>query len=343
MRLCIIALLMCLLGGASLRAESWVIPVVGKGWQITFDGPEPAMESLQPNAEGLVYRANAGRFNVSAFVEAPAGSGGDSKACRDYYWPKASQNPMIQKDSVKQWSAPACECVEYMASGDIKDGKKFIQANVNCFFAHEGRWVDVHASVISPTEADQTMLKDLVKSLTHGPFAESKSGPQTFALGDLGKLQIDVPAGWRVGHRVGGKVSGLPDQHTLSLFSATDPNKSWKMTFFKSAVSYKALKDLQEAAKNSQQSISASSVEQAMNLQEIKLKQGIGCQAVYTDATLADKPVQPGNAKVICSGLVAPKANVLGTITLSADDAKDAEFLAAIQALGTIELVETKK
>ena len=342
MRPGITALFVCVLGCASLRAETWIIPVVGKGWQITFDGPVPAMESTQPNEQGLVYRANAGLFNLSVFVEVPAGSGGDSKACRDFYWLQASKNPMIQKDTVKQWSAPACECVEYQIAGETKDGKKFKQANINCYFAHEGRWVDVHASVMTPTEADQTLLKNLAQSLTRGPFPDFKGGLQTFTLGDLGQLQIDVPAAWRVGHMSAAKNTGLPDQNTLSFYSSTDPNKSWKMTFFKSSVRYKTLKDIQQAAQNAQQSLADGSVEHAVNLQEIKLKQGVGCQAVYTDATLVDKPVQAGNAKVLSSGLVAPMPDVLGTITISADDAKDPDFLRAIQALGTMEWVSGK-
>jgi hypothetical protein len=40
---------------------------------------------------------------------------------------------------------------------------------------------------------------------------------------------------------------------------------------------------------------------------------------------------------------VAPLPDVLGTVTVSADDAKDADFLAAIQALGSIEWVAEKK
>lgn len=332
------ALLICLLGCASLRAETWVIPVAGKGWQITFDGPVPAMESLQPNEQGLVYRANAGLFfNLSAVVEPPAGSGGDSKACRAHIWAETSQNPMIQKDSVKQWSAPACECVEYQIAGETNDGRKFKQANINCFFAHEGRWVDVHASVMAPTETDHALLKNLAQSLAHGPFPEFKGGPRTFVLRDLGQLQIDVPAAWRVGHISAAKDTGLPDQYTLSFFSSSDPNKNWKMTFFKSAVRYKTLKDIQQAAPNPQQSVADGSVENAANPQEIKLKQGVGCLSVYSDAALAGKPVEIGNAKVVLSGVVAPVPDVLGTITISADDAKDPDFLAAMKALSTIE------
>ena len=335
------AFLVCVLGCILLHAEPLTVPVVGQGWQITFEAPLLTMEGVQPNENGLAYRATAGRFNVSVFVENPAGQSGDSKACRDHIWSQASQNPMIQKDSIKQWSAPACECVEYVLAGESK-GEKFTQANINCFFAYEGKWMDVHASFVFATEADVQTLKQLAQSLAYGPFPEWKGGPLSFALGDMGQLQIDLPSGWRVGNRSAVKNEGMPDQYTLSFYSASTPNKNWKMSFFKSAARFKTLKDIRQTAQSAQQSVADDSVEHAVNLQEIKLKQGVGCQAVYTDAALADKPVEIGNAKVISSGFIAPVPNVLGTITIFADDAKDSDFLAAIQALSTIELEPVK-
>ena len=341
MRHGITAFLVGVLGCACLHAEPLIIPVAGRGWQITFEGPVPAMESLQPNAEGLTYRANAGRFNLSVLVEAPAVSGGDGKACRDHVWSQASQNPLLRQESMKQWSAPACECVEYEIAGE-KKGEKATQANIDCCLAHEGRWVDVHASVASATDAERKMLKDLAQSLACGPFPEWKGGRQSFLLGDLGRLQIEVPAAWRVGHMNAAKMTVMPDQHTLSFFSAGDPNKTWKMTFFKSAVRYTTLEKIEQMARSAPLSSANAAEESAVNLQEIKLKQGVGCQAIYTDASLADKPVEVGNAKVISSGFVAPVPDVLATITISADDAKDPDFLAAIQALSTMDWVAGK-
>lgn len=333
---------LCLLACTTLYAETLVIPVVGRdGWQITFDAPVPAMESLQPDDKGLSYRANAGRFNLSVFVETPEAAGGDSKACREHIWAKASQNPMIQKNSVKFWSAPKAECVEYVVAGEEKGGK-FTQANFNCYFAHAGRWVDVHASFVTPTDADRAALKALAESLTYGPFPESKGGVQSFVLGDLGRLQITLPAAWRIGHMTTAQIADLPARHTISFFSATDPNKNWKMTFFKSATRYKSLESLMQMAKSAQQSVADDSVEQAVNLQEVKLKLGLGCHAEYTDASLADKPIQPGNAKVISSAFIAPVPDILGTVTIFADSLKDSDFLSAIQAVETIEWLPEK-
>lgn len=334
-------LLSCMLDRAALRAETLVIPVVGQGWRIKFEGPVLAVESQHFDANGLIYRGNAGRFNVSAFVEPQPAGGGDSNACRNHFWQKAAQNPMVQKDSVKQRSTPMCECVEYVTV-DESQGEKQTLANINCYFELLGKWVDVHASVIAPTEDDILMLKKLGESLMYCTFARPKSEPQEFEMGVMGRLRFVVPAAWQLGNHCVTTGIGTAEQHSLALFSPTDPNKTWKMTFFSSSMRYKTQKDIEATAQNVQQSAAAHSVEGAAKMQEIKLKQGVGCQAVFTDAALAEKPVEPGNAKVICSGLVAPQPDVLGTVTISADDAKDADFLAAIQALGSIEWSTSK-
>jgi hypothetical protein len=333
-------LIVCLLSMASLHAESLVIPVVGKGWQIGFEGPTLFTENMEPNEEGLRYKANAGLFNISAFVEAAAVKDGGSKECRDHIWRQASKNPMIQKESIKLWSAENCECVEYTIAGDFK-GEKFTQANINCFFTHEGKWVDVHASIVSPSAEDVQLLQRLAKSLNYGPTPARKAVANQFLLPGLGRIKINVPLGWNIGNATASKNEGRPEIHTLSFFSAKDPNKHWKMSFFNSPQRHETLEDIRKSAENAQQSAVEGSVEGKANLREIKLKQGVGCQAVYTDASLAGKPVQVGNAKVISSGFVAPHPEILGSITIFADDTQDADFKAAIEALNTLEFIRS--
>lgn len=338
MRHVITGLLVSVFGCAVLHAEILTIPVVGQGWQIKFEGPVLAVESQEYKADGLTYRGNAGRFNVSAIVGAPAGKDGDSKACRDHFWKQASQNPTIQKDSVKQWSAAMCEWVEYVTV-DASPGDESTQAHINCYFELLGKWVDVHASVISPTDDDKQMLKKLAESLFYCTFSRFKGPGQQFSLGSMGRVQIDVPPTWRAGNHCVTQGIGTGEQHTLSFFSITDPNKSWQMTFFNSSVRYKTLNDIQQTA---QRFVPAGPVEGEGQMQEIKLKQGVGCRAEYTDTSPADDPAEAGKSKAVSTAFVAPVPDVLGTISILANDSKDPDFLAAIQALGTIEWEQAK-
>jgi len=338
MRRVITGLLVSVFGCAVLHAEILTVPVVGQGWQIKFEGPVLAVESQEYKADGLTYRGNAERFNVSAFVGTPAGKGGDSKACRDHFWKQASENPMIQKDSVKQWSTPMCECVESVTK-DESLGEESTLAHINCYFELLGKWVDVHASVTSPTDDDKKMLKRLAESLFYCTFSRFKGPGQQFVLGSMGRVQMNVPAAWRAGNHCVTQGIGTGEQHTLSLFSITDPHKSWKMTFFNSEVRYKTLNDIQQTA---QRFAAAGSAEGEGQMQEIKLKQGVGCHAENTDTSPADEPAQASKAKVISTAFVAPVPDVLSTISIVAEDAKDPEFLAAIQSLGTMEWSSNK-
>ena len=338
MRRVITGLLVSVFGSAVLHADVLTIPVVGQGWQIKFEGPVLAVESQDCNADGLTYRGNAGRFNVSAFVGKPAGKGGDSKACRDHFWKQASQNPMIQKDSVRQWSTPYCECVESVTKDDSL-GEESTRANINCFFELLGQWVDVHASVISPTDDDKQMLKRLAESLFYCTFSRFKGPGQQFVLGGMGRVQMDVPAAWRAGNHCVTQGIGTEEQHTLSFFSITDPHKSWKMSFFNSSVRYKTLNDIQQTA---MRFAAAGSAEGEGHMQEIKLKQGVGCHAESTDTAPAGETAGAGKAKAISTAFVAPVPDVLSTISIVAEDAKDPDFQAAIQALGTMEWESAK-
>lgn len=336
MRRGITALLIGFLGAAASHAAPLIIPVAGQGWQITLDSPVPAMENLLPNERGLEYRCSDGRFSLVAVVEPPAASGGDSVACRDHVWAQSRQSAQIQQDSVQQWSAAGCECVEYLTA-DADKADKPVQANLICCLAYRGKWVHLQASVTAAKDEDLSMLKHLAQSLSCGPFPEWKGGRRQFIFGDLGRLQIEIPAGWWVGNMSTAKGLGLPEQWTVSLFSASDPNKSWMMTFFHSTARYVTQEDIRRTAENAQQKAVLRSVEGAMNLQEIKLARGVGCQASYTDSFMVGKPVEVGQPRVSASAFVAPLPNVLGTISIMADDVKDPYFQAAIKALDTIE------
>ena len=43
----------------------------------------------------------------------------------------------------------------------------FKQSNVNYFFLHENRWVDVHFSIMEPTKDDAKVIEAFGKSLQY--------------------------------------------------------------------------------------------------------------------------------------------------------------------------------
>lgn len=150
-----------------LVAEEIKVPLIGLGWQISFEGP-------------VQFRANSGRFNVSFFVEPPPPDAKASthEACRDFYWEQGSRNPAIVADSIKKTTLPNCAIVEYRAQGEMQ-GQSYVQDHVNCYFVHEGRWMDLHASLVMPKEGDATVLQKVATSLAYGPMQKSEGTTET--------------------------------------------------------------------------------------------------------------------------------------------------------------------
>ena len=162
----ILALLLAFRGTALASAERVEIP--DQGWSISFDSPPLSQkeESKQPGE--YAFRANSERFNISLFVEKPHGSGNSSKSCYDFYWPRASQNPMIAKDTIAMSETPKYVRVQYDIVTEF-EGHPIRQRNVNYYFIFRGKWVDVHISIIAPSEQDADVFATFDRTLSYGP------------------------------------------------------------------------------------------------------------------------------------------------------------------------------
>jgi hypothetical protein len=148
---------------------TYAIVVPGEGWRISFDSPALAeTPAFRKNgASDYAFRGNSGRFNISIFVETPQGPGKTPKACHDFYWPKASRNPLIAKDTVAASHTPEYYRVQYDIVTDLL-GRAVRQKNVNYYLAFRGRWIDVHISIMEPVAGDEKVFAAFDKSLRCG-------------------------------------------------------------------------------------------------------------------------------------------------------------------------------
>lgn len=148
-------------------AAPTTVAIPGQGWQVSFDAPPVTERNESDHPDQYLYFGRAGRFNMSIYVETPGCKHGTKHAdFLDCFWPKASRNPVIVKDSIRQ------ECSERYCklSYDIeapRDRRQVRQRNINFLFAYRGKWTDVHVSVLEPTEADVKMLEAFETSLTY--------------------------------------------------------------------------------------------------------------------------------------------------------------------------------
>lgn len=330
--------LLFLFGCVSVASAAEVkVPLAGLGWQIAFKAPTLKQYTYDYPAGSIQFRANAGRFNVSVFVEPPpqGATGGSHVDCRDFYWKQAKRNPIIVQDTVKQITHGNCEAVTYRSEGEFK-GTPFVQDSVNCFFVHNGKWVDVHASIIEPTAEDTKQLSEFAAQLTYGAWQASSGQPEKIALEALGTLSFAPPAGWLVGNVLKDDTTLRGTIYTVSFHSPTDPNSSCLMSLSAPPKVPDSREALQQAVENSTAPAASASVEGKVVLQDLKLKKGIGLVASFTDARLVGKPIVLGNSKSITTGLLVPKPDVMLVVTMFSDDAKGDDARKMTQALETI-------
>ena len=143
------------------------VKIPKENWSISFDSPPLAEKQESKKSGEYAFSANSGRFNISFFVEKPKAAGSGNRAVYEYYWPLASQNPLIAKDTITQSESDRYVRVQYDITTSL-GGKNIRQKNVNYYFASHGKWVDVHISVIEPTAADEEIFSTFDSSLKYG-------------------------------------------------------------------------------------------------------------------------------------------------------------------------------
>jgi len=80
------------------------------------------------------------------------------------------------------------------------------------------------------------------------------------------------------------------------------------------------------------------SVEKKKNLRDSSLEKGYGAYCLFTDASLVGKKAKPGDYKVMGSGVVQPADNMLGVVSLFADEADGEELKAMIKIIDSLKV-----
>lgn len=143
------------------------LPIPSQEWSIGFLSPPLTNKKEDSKNDGYQYMASSDRFTISIFVEQPKGDATSHTKCFEYYWPRARRNPAIQHETIQTTATPWYHRVQYDSKGTYKD-RSYVQRSVNYFFAYAGRWVDVHISVIEPTETDIAIFNAMDLSLHYG-------------------------------------------------------------------------------------------------------------------------------------------------------------------------------
>jgi tetratricopeptide (TPR) repeat protein len=137
----------------------------GSSWSLEINTTGFALQGQDFSRDGTAAQLQAvntsNNIILSAFLEKPE-TPGDAKACRDFYWSKAKQNPMKMED-VKMSEISSVALVEYTIKGF--EGMDFNQKNMNAYLSQNGYWVDVHISKMDFKPKDEAAFLSIVKSI----------------------------------------------------------------------------------------------------------------------------------------------------------------------------------
>jgi len=159
-----------------------------------------------------------------------------------------------------------------------------------------------------------------------------------FDLGTNGALTIRVPEKWTVAGKAADRPDGSHLGYALALKPMGGEHAKCLITFayvHEPAVDRERIrKQVVDATKQ----LVSGSVEKKQSLKDFKLSQGYGAYCVFTDASLIGKEPEGDDYRVLGSGVIQLSGNVLGVVSIFADDASGLEFKSMLEALNTMEL-----
>jgi len=157
-------------------------------------------------------------------------------------------------------------------------------------------------------------------------------------LGAHGTLSVTVPADWSVNGKSADRPDGTPIGYALAFMPRGDANAKCLVTFLyvtNGAPNKEAIR--KEVLLICERFVSES-VEKKKNLKDFALEKGFGAYCVFTDASLVSKKAKAGEYKVMGSGEVQPADNLLGAVSLFADEADSKEFKAMIEIINSLKV-----
>lgn len=150
---------------ASAQAEELQIPIPGEKWGVQFDGPRLTKVEAKVPTSGRVYAGTSGSLNLSLHVSVPDCEGDDSaENLYNCFGQKIQRVPYIVNGSIAVGRAPDGIQVTYLMEAPLNDRKVRV-FNLNYVFAKNGKWGDLHISVVQPTKADLESAVTIMKSL----------------------------------------------------------------------------------------------------------------------------------------------------------------------------------
>jgi hypothetical protein len=159
-----------------------------------------------------------------------------------------------------------------------------------------------------------------------------------FDLGAHGTLSVNVPADWSVKGKPVNDSDGVPLGYAFAFKPNSDANAKCLLTFIYPKGGASDKEAIRKEIMAFCEEFVSGSVEKKKTLQDFALEKGYGAYCVFTDASLVSKKPKPGDYKVMGSGEVKLADDLLGAVSLFADEADGKEFKAMIAIINSLKV-----
>ncbi|EEF62535.1 hypothetical protein [Pedosphaera parvula] len=159
-----------------------------------------------------------------------------------------------------------------------------------------------------------------------------------FDLGTHGTLSITAPEDWTIKGRAVNDHGGTPIGYAFAIKPRSDVNAKCLLTFAYITNGVPNRETIRKDVLRVTTQLVSESVEKKQNLKDFSLQTGYGAYCLFTDASLVGKPAKPGDYKVMGSGQVQPGDNMLGVVSLFADEADGKDFQAMLKIINSLKV-----
>lgn len=159
-----------------------------------------------------------------------------------------------------------------------------------------------------------------------------------FDLGTHGSMSITDSDGWSISGKAVTNPDGRPLGYAFAIKPRTDAHAKCLLTFIYTTNGAPNKEALRKEVLRITQRFVSSSVEQKQNLKDLSLETGFGAYCLFTDASLVGKKVKPDDYKVMGSGQVQLTDDMVGVVSLFADEADGAEMKAMLKMINSLKV-----
>ncbi len=319
--LCLLFMLTVTFAYADIREseEAIYLSAPNTPWELRFPKRGWALQKEHQKQDGLAYyymfSSPKTLMHASFYIE-PAEKCKTSKDCRSMFW--SNPGPLYENpQSVEQFEENGFAVVKFIIPSFR--GMQVNQLNYSAHIVRDGYWVDAHLSKLPSQKGDEALLSAFLRTISfeQKPTTATKAGRKVrrYSLPDHGFFHIEVLSSWK------DELRQPPDRlpPTIVLKPASGNAFTMQMTPIwpsKKEMAPPTTQKIRELVQESAEKARPQSMEQVINLVELKGTSGMGYYFAVTD-----RAPKPGEYKFMIQGILTV-GELMVTFTILTNDSR---------------------